>query len=223
MRASVFYGKGDVRVEDVPDPKVLEPTDAVVRITHACICGSDLWGYRGIAEWPAGMRTGHEWLGVVDDVGAEVQSVRPGDRVIAPFSYSDGSCEFCLNGVHTSCHNGGYWGAEDVGGGQGEAIRAPQADGTLVVLPPAVAEDDALLTAALPLTDVMSTGHHAAVSAGVRAGSTVAIVGDGAVGLCAVLAAARLGAERIISLGHHEERLAIARRFGATDVVTTRG
>src|ERR1700712_5386726 len=223
MRASVFHGKGDIRVEDVPDSKVERPTDAVVRVTHACICGSDLWFYRGIAKWEPGWRTGHEWMGVVEEVGPEVRTVKPGDRVIAPFAFSDGTCEFCEKGLYTSCVQGDFWGGKDHEGGQAEAIRAEQADGTLVALPPQVEGDEALLKAVLPLTDVMGTGHHAAVSAGVRPGGTVAVVGDGAVGLCGVLAAKRLGAGRIIMLGRHEGRLAIARRFGATDVVSERG
>jgi threonine dehydrogenase-like Zn-dependent dehydrogenase len=208
----------------VPDPRVETPTDAVVRVTHACICGSDLWFYRGVnATWQPGWRTGHEFAGVVEAVGADVTSVRPGDRVLAPFSYSDNTCEFCAKGVHTSCVNGGYWGGAENDGGQGEAVRVPQADGTLVVVPESVSNDPALLRAAVPLTDVMPTGHHAALSAGVRRGGTVAVVGDGAVGLCGVLAAARLGAGRIFALGHHEDRLAVAQRFGATDLVTARG
>ena len=223
MRATVFHGPGDVRVEDVPDPRVEEPTDAVVRVMYACVCGSDLWFYRGIDAWEPGWRTGHEFMGVVDAVGSSVTTVRPGDVVLAPFSYSDGTCEYCRKGVHTSCENGGYWGGASGDGGQGEAVRVPLADGTLVPVPPEVAGDAGLLRAAVPLTDVMSTGHHAAVAAGVRPGSTVAVVGDGAVGLCGVLAAKRHGAGRILALGHHEDRLAIARRFGATDVVTSRG
>ncbi len=224
MRATVFHAPGDVRVETVPDPRVEAPTDAVVRVRYACVCGSDLWFYRGVnTNWQPGWRTGHEFLGVVEAVGSEVTSLRPGDVVIAPFSYSDNTCEFCRKGVHTSCVNGGYWGGDSGDGGQGEAVRVPQADGTLVVVPPEVAGDPALLRAAVPLTDVMATGHHAAIAAGVRRGGTVAVVGDGAVGLCGVLAAARLGAERIFALGHHDDRLAIATRFGATDVVTARG
>ena len=220
MRATVFHAPGDVRVEQVPDPRIEAPTDAVVRVTHACVCGSDLWFYRGVSKWEPGWRTGHEWMGVVEEVGPEVRTVRPGDRVVAPFAYSDGSCEFCAKGLQTSCLDGGYWGGDSGDGGQGEAVRAPHADGTLVVLPEL---DDSMLPSVLPLTDVLPTGHHAAVSARVRPGGTVAVVGDGAVGLCGVLAAARLGAERIVALGHHAGRLEIARRFGATDVVTARG
>lgn len=223
MRASVYHGKGDIRVEDVPDSRIQAPTDAVVRITHACICGSDLWFYRGQeASWQPGFRTGHEWMGVVEEVGSAVRTVKKGDRVIAPFAFSDGSCEYCEHGLQTSCVHGGFWGGTN-DGGQAEAVRAPFADGTLVPLPPQVEGDEALLRAILPLTDVMGTGHHAAVSAGVEAGSTVAVVGDGAVGLCGVLAAHRLGAARIILMGRHDDRIAIARRFGATDVVPERG
>jgi threonine dehydrogenase-like Zn-dependent dehydrogenase len=224
MRAAVFHGTRDIRVEDVPDPRIVEQTDAIVRVTHACICGSDLWFYRGVAEWEPGWRTGHEWMGVVEEVGRDVQDLKPGDHVIAPFAYSDGTCEFCRKNVQTSCLNGGYWGGDNGDdGGQGEAVRAPQADGTLVQIPPEVTGDAAMMKRILPLTDVMGTGHHANVLAGVQAGRTVAVVGDGAVGLCAVLGAARLGAERIFALGHHEDRLQIAKSFGATDVVTTRG
>lgn len=221
MRATVYHGPNDVRVENVPDPKIQKPTDAIVRITHACICGSDLWFYRGLDNWQSGWRTGHEWMGIVEEVGSEVRNLKKGDRVLAPFAFSDGTCEFCGKGLQTSCLQGGFWGGTN-DGGQAEAVRAPLADGTLVVVPKEVEGDDAMLTAILPLTDVMSTGHHAAVSAGVRPGVTAAVVGDGAVGLCGVLAAKRLGAERIIILGRHEKRLEIARRFGATDVVTSR-
>jgi threonine dehydrogenase-like Zn-dependent dehydrogenase len=223
MRATVFHAKSDVRVERVPDPTLHQPTDAVIRITHACICGSDLWFYRGIQPWEPGWRCGHEWMGVVEAVGDEVRTVKKGDRVIAPFAFSDGTCEFCRKGVYTSCVHGGFWGGKDNDGGQAEAIRAPLADGTLVKLPQAVENDESLLKAILPLTDVMGTGHHAAVSAGVKPGATVAVVGDGAVGLCGTLAAKRLGAARILVLGRHEGRLKLARHFGATDFVTSRG
>ena len=223
MRATVFHATGDVRVEQVPDPKLQQATDAVVRITHACICGSDLWFYRGVQPWEPGWRCGHEWMGVVEEVGKEVRSVKRGDRVVAPFAFSDGTCEFCRKGVYTSCVHGDFWGGKDNDGGQAEAIRAPLADGTLVKLPESVEGDEALLKAILPLTDVMGTGHHAAVSAGVKPGATVAVVGDGAVGLCGVLASKRLGAGRIIMLGRHEGRLELARRFGATDFVRGRG
>ena len=219
MRAAVFFGARDVRVEQVPDPRIEQPTDAIVRITHAAICGSDLWPYRGINAWQPGWRLGHEWIGVVEEVGAEVRTVHRGDRVLAPFSFSDGSCEFCLRGLQTACLQVGYWGATN-DGGQAEAIRAPLADGTLVPIPPEVANDAEMLTKMVPLTDVLATGYHAAISAGVRAGGVAAVVGDGAVGLCGVLAARRLGAARIIAIGHHPGRLELARRFGATDVVS---
>ncbi|MBD5633134.1 MAG: zinc-dependent alcohol dehydrogenase family protein [Candidatus Eremiobacteraeota bacterium] len=223
MKATVYHATGDVRVEHVPDPKIVEPTDAIVRVTHACICGSDLWFYRGDARWETGWRTGHELMGVVEEVGRAVRTVRKGDRVLAPFAFSDGTCEFCRAGVQTSCVHGGFWGGAKNDGGQGEAVRSPFADGTLVKIPAAAANDEGLLTALLPLTDVLGTGHHAAVSAGVKRGTVTAVVGDGAVGLCAVLAAKRLGAERILLFGRHPARLDIAKRFGATDIVTERG
>ncbi|WP_088892578.1 zinc-dependent alcohol dehydrogenase family protein [Leptolyngbya ohadii] len=222
MKASVYYAAGDVRVETVLDPQIQAPTDAIARITHACICGSDLWFYQGYDQWQPGSRTGHEWMGIVEEVGSEVRNFKKGDRVLAPFAFSDGQCEFCGKGLQTSCLQGGFWGGAN-DGGQAEAIRATFADGTLVKVPPQVENDEAMLTKILPLTDVMATGHHAAVSAGAKPGSIVAVVGDGAVGLCGVLAAKRLGADRIIILGRHEKRLAIARQFGATDVVTSRG
>jgi threonine dehydrogenase-like Zn-dependent dehydrogenase len=222
MRATVFHAKGDVRVERVPDPSIQKPTDAIVRVTHACICGSDLWFYRGVSAWQPGWRTGHEFMGVVEDVGPEVRSLKKGDRVIAPFAFSDGECEFCHKGLFTSCIQGGFWGTTS-DGGQGEAVRAPFADGTLVKLPESLDGDERLLKAMLPLTDVMGTGHHAAISAGVHQGSIVAVVGDGAVGLCAVLAAKNLGAARIILMARNEPRIAVALGFGATDVVRERG
>ncbi|SCG42371.1 zinc-dependent alcohol dehydrogenase family protein [Micromonospora humi] len=223
MRATVIHGPNDVRVEEVPDAAVREPGDAVVRTVLACICGSDLWAYRGVAQRRPGQRIGHEFLGVVEEVGADVTSVRVGDLVVAPFVWSDGTCEFCREGLHTSCPNGGFWGTPGSDGGQGEAVRVPYADGTLVRLPAEAVGDDRLLTALLALSDVMATGHHAALAARVRPGATVAVVGDGAVGLCGVLAARRLGAERIVALGRHTARTDIARRFGATDVVAQRG
>jgi threonine dehydrogenase-like Zn-dependent dehydrogenase len=223
VKATVYHGPRDVRVELVPDASLRERTDVLVRVTHACVCGSDLWPYRGQGEWTPGDRTGHEFMGVAEDVGADVRTVGKGDSVIAPFVFSDGSCEFCREGLQTSCVHGGFWGGRH-DGGQGEAVRVPYADGTLVAVPPDADLSDRRLAAALAtLTDVMGTGHHAARLAGVRPGRTVVVVGDGAVGLCGVLAARRLGAERIIVLGHHEARLAVARRFGATDAVTERG
>jgi threonine dehydrogenase-like Zn-dependent dehydrogenase len=224
MRAGVYFGPGDIRVEDVPDAGLREPTDALVRVTHAGICGSDLWVYRGELELygPAPSRVGHEFLGVVEEVGAEVRTLRPGQRVVAPYTFSDGTCEFCADGLHTLCRSGGFFGGAG-DGGQGEAVRVPLADGTLVALPDGADLSDHRLAAAIAtLTDVMGTGHHGALASGVGPGGTLVVVGDGAVGLCAVLAARRLGAERVILLGHHADRLAIARRFGATDVVPER-
>ena len=221
MRATVMYGAGDVRVETVPDARIIEPTDALVTITHACVCGSDLWPYRKMEPTEAGTRMGHEFIGVVDAVGAEVRTLERGDLVVAPFVWSDGTCEFCREGLHTSCLHGGGWGSPDVDGGQGEAVRVPQADGTLYVLP--VGRDNALMPSLLTLSDVMGTGHHAALAARVGRGNRVAVVGDGAVGLCGVIGARRLGAEQIIILGRHADRIALAREFGATDVVSERG
>ncbi|GHF64150.1 zinc-dependent alcohol dehydrogenase family protein [Streptomyces thermodiastaticus] len=223
MRATTIHAPYDMRVEDVPDPSVRQPTDAVVRVLRACVCGSDLWAYRGQAEREPGQRIGHEFLGVVEETGSEVTGVGTGDLVVAPFMWSDGVCDYCREGLTTSCEHGGFWGSPGSDGGQGEAVRVPHADGTLVKLPKDAASDDRLLAALLTLSDVLGTGHHAALGAGVRPGATVAVVGDGAVGLCAVLAAKRLGAERIITLGRHQARTDIARRFGATDIVPERG
>lgn len=220
MRATVMYGAGDVRVETVPDARIELRTDAVVRVTSACICGSDLWPYQSMEKSAAGRRMGHEFVGVVEDVGADVRSVRKGDLVVAPFAWSDGTCEFCRQGLQTSCVAGGFWGAEQ-NGGQAEAVRVPHADGTLVRLP--VGRDHALMPSLLALTDVMGTGHHAALAAKVGPGKVVAVVGDGAVGLCGVIASRRLGASRIVLLGRHPDRIALARAFGATDVVSERG
>jgi len=218
MRAAVYHGPEDIRVEDVPRPEVENPGDALVRVTHTAVCGSDLWPYRGRSDRDTPSRIGHEPMGVVEEVGEDVRSVEPGDRVFAPFVVSCGECEFCRRGLHTSCVNGDGWGGDN-GGAQGEYVRAPHADGTLVRIPDRHADDEDALRAALPLTDVMGTGHHAAVSAGVEAGSTCAVVGDGAVGLCGVLAAKRLGAARVIAVGHHADRLDIAAEFGATETV----
>ncbi|MFJ8044210.1 zinc-dependent alcohol dehydrogenase family protein [Kitasatospora sp. NPDC096147] len=223
MRATVIHGPHDIRIEEVPDPKVQHPTDAVVRVLNACICGSDLWAYRGVAKRQPGQRIGHEFLGIVEETGSGVSGLAAGDLVVAPFMWSDGVCDFCRDGLQTSCPHGGFWGEPGSDGGQGEAVRVPHADGTLVKLPKDAATDQALLPHLLALSDVMSTGHHAALAAGVTPGATVAVVGDGAVGLCGVLAAHRLGAGRIIALGRHEARTAIARKFGATDVVAERG
>ena len=221
MRATVMYAAGDVRIEDVPDPTLVDPTDAIVRVTRACICGSDLWPYASMQPSEAGQSMGHEAIGVVEDVGAEVQTVRPGDLVVMPFAFSDGTCAYCQEGLHTACVHVGFFGNNGMNGAQAEALRVPFADGTLFKLP--VGEDDALLASLLTLSDVMGTGHHAAVVAKVAPGKTAAVVGDGAVGLCGVIAAKRLGAEQIIILGRHQDRIALARAFGATDVVSERG
>jgi hypothetical protein len=221
MRATVMYGAGDLHIENVPDPTIVEPSDAVVRITRACICGSDLWPYKTMEPSETGRVMGHEAVGVVDAVGQEVRHIKVGDLVVMPFAFSDGTCEFCHDGLQTSCIHGGFFGTADVAGAQAEAVRVPQADGTLFVLP--VGEDDVLMPSLVTLSDVMGTGHHAAVAARVGPGKTVAVVGDGAVGLCGVIAAKRLGAERVIILGRHPDRIALAREFGATDVVSERG
>ena len=221
MRATVMYGACDVRVEDVPDAQLVEPTDALVSVTRAAICGSDLWPYKSMEPSETGRRMGHEFVGVVEDVGAEVRSVKQGDFVISPFLWSDGTCVFCREGLQTSCLHGGRYGDPGVDGGQGEAVRVPQADGTLVVLESK--PDDALLPSLVTLTDVMCTGLHAALAARVGPGKTAAVVGDGAVGLCGVIAAKRLGAERVILLGRHRERTALGREFGADEIVEERG
>lgn len=223
MRATVIDAPHDIRVREVPDPRIEHPGDAVVRVLRACICGSDLWAYRGESPREAGQRIGHEFLGVVEEAGAGVAGFRAGDLVVAPFVWSDGACDYCAEGLPTSCPAGGFWGSVGSDGGQGEYVRVPFADGTLVALPNDAAGDDRLLSGLLTLSDVLGTGHHAAVGAGVRPGATVAVVGDGAVGLCGVLAARRLGAERIIALGRHRARTDLARTFGATDVVAERG
>ncbi|MFC8502680.1 zinc-dependent alcohol dehydrogenase family protein [Pedococcus sp. NPDC057267] len=226
MKATILSAPRDIRLEDVPDPTIVAPTDALVRVTAACVCGSDLWPYRGINEVAEPTRIGHEFVGVVEEVGAEVRSLRPGDFVIAPFKYSDGTCPHCRVGIQTSCVQGGFWGGPDrdgvmVDGGQGEYVRVPLADGTLVAT--REVPDDELVPSLLALSDVMGTGWHAAVAARVQEGDTVVVVGDGAVGLSGVLSAARLGAERVIAMSRHASRQAIAREFGATDVVEVRG
>jgi alcohol dehydrogenase len=223
MKAAIFRGKGNIQVEDRPEPTVVEATDAVVRVVLACVCGSDLWWYRGIAEHAHGS-VGHEFIGVVDAVGSEVEHLKPGDFVIAPFAYSDGTCRNCESGFHTACVHGGFFGqGEEADGGQAEYVRVPQADGTLVVVPQTDLTESQLASL-LALTDVMSTGYHASVSAEVKKGDTVAVVGDGAVGLSGVLSANLLGAERIIVLAStHEDRHALARKWGATDIITVRG
>src|SRR3989454_12403343 len=221
MRATVLYGAGDVAAGHAPVPRLIGPTDALPAVPPACICGSDLWPYKLRKPGEPPRRMGHEAIGVVAAVGADVHTVKVGDVVVMPFAYSDGTCAFCHEGLHTSCVHGGFFGTVELPGAQSEALRVPLADGTLVVLP--VGEDDALMGSLLTLSDVMGTGHHAARAAKVARGKTAAVIGDGAVGLCAVIAARRLGAERIMILGHHPDRIALAKGFGATDVVKERG
>jgi threonine dehydrogenase-like Zn-dependent dehydrogenase len=221
MRAAIFKGPRAVEVGERSDPVIQEPTDAVVRVVLGCVCGSDLWYYRGESPHAAGS-IGHEFIGIVEQAGADVRGIHPGDLVVAPFIYSDMSCPHCLNGSTLSCVAGGGFGNGTVDGGQGEAVRVPLAGSTLVPVPGS-GHPDVVLKSLLALSDVMSTGHHAAVSAGVKKGDTVAVIGDGAVGLSAVLASRRLGAERIIALSRHAERQKVARKFGATDIIEARG
>jgi threonine dehydrogenase-like Zn-dependent dehydrogenase len=221
MRAAIFRGPRDIAVGDRPDPVIREPTDAIVRVVLACVCGSDLWYYRGENPHAAGS-IGHEFIGIVEETGLEVSTVAAGDLVVAPFIYSDMSCPHCLRGSTISCVRGGTFGNGTIDGGQGEYVRVPLAGSTLVRIPGS-GHSDQTLRSLLTLSDVMATGHHAAISAGVAGGDTVAVVGDGAVGLSAVLAARRLNAERIIVLSRHPDRQAIAKQFGATDVVEARG
>ena len=221
MKATMMYGPGDVRVEELARPELKAPTDAVVRVTLACICGSDLWDYKDSETLDVGRPRGHEFLGVVESIGDSVKTLNVGDLVVAPFVASCGTCDRCTQGHFTSCRSIGFFGHGGEAGGQSEAVRVPHADGTLVKLP--VGMDSLLIPSLLTLSDVMCTGHHAAVTAGVKAGETVVVIGDGAVGLCAVIAAKRLGAGRIILMGRHEARTELGREFGATDVVAERG
>ncbi|MGJ9412420.1 zinc-binding dehydrogenase [Aeromicrobium sp. CF4.19] len=217
MRATMLHSPGDIRLETLDDPELVDDTDAIVRVVASCVCGSDLWPFRGLnGEQGGPQQIGHEFIGIVERVGTDVSHVTSGDFVIAPFLYSDNTCRLCVKGVHTSCVNGGGY-----AGCQAELVRVPQADGTLVTVPSPV--DDALVPHLLTLSDVFPTGHHAAVSAGVEAGSTVVVVGDGAVGLSGVLAAKRLGAATIVAMSRHEPRQEVARAFGADHVVATRG
>ena len=227
MRATFISAAGDVRVTDAPDPELVEPTDALVQVTRACVCGSDLHAYHSAPEKPGGTSIGHELIGVITDVGPKVKTLTKGDFVIAPFAISCGVCEFCRDGLQTSCVNVGFWNDAnlDTAGCQAEAFRVPLADRTLVTVPgvdPATA-DEGLLASLLTLSDVYGTGWHAAHRAGVTAGDTVAVIGDGAVGLLAVLSANQLGAERIILMGRHEALTDLGRGDGATDVVAERG
>jgi threonine dehydrogenase-like Zn-dependent dehydrogenase len=216
MRVTTIHGPRDIRLEDRPTPTIQQPTDAIVKVSAGCICGSDLWPYRGENDITPGATIGHEMVGVVEEVGAEVRSFKPGDFVIAPFCHSDNTCPNCRAGVTSACVNGGF-----TTGGQGEYATVTQAEGSLVKtdgMP-----DDSLLPSLLTLSDVFPTGWHCAVAAGVKPGDTVVVVGDGAVGLCAVLAASQLGAERVVAMSRHADRQEIARRFGATDIVEERG
>jgi threonine dehydrogenase-like Zn-dependent dehydrogenase len=220
MRAAIFHEPHRVEAGDRPDAGLRESTDAVVRVVLACVCGSDLWYYRGDSPFEPGP-IGHEFMGVVEDTGSAVSTLQKGDLVIAPFAFSDGTCPNCRHGITTSCMNGGFF-PMNGDGGQGEAVRVPLADSTLVAVPGS-GHSDEMMRSLLTLSDVFATGHHAAVCANVEAGQTVAVVGDGAVGLSAVLAARRLGAERIIALSRHADRQALATEFGATDIVADRG
>lgn len=216
MRGAVIHAPGDVRFEERADPVIVEPTDAVIRTVAACVCGSDLWRYRGIAPVPKPTPIGHEYVGVVEAVGAEVRTVKAGDFVVGGFLHSDNTCVLCGKGAHANClHGGGYDGC------QAEKIRIPNADGTLVATPGQ--PDDDLIPSLLTLSDVMCTGWHAAVCAGVGPGSSVVVVGDGAVGLSGVLAAAQLGATTVIAMSRHADRQQVARDFGATHIVAERG
>jgi threonine dehydrogenase-like Zn-dependent dehydrogenase len=221
MRATFMYGAGDVRVISVPDPIIQQPTDALVRIIRACICGSDLHPYHSMPVTPDGNSMGHECVGLVEDIGADVTSVSKGDLVIVPFAWSDGTCDYCREGLQTSCRHGGFWNANSVGGCQAEALRVPLADGTLVAAP--VQEDSPLIPSLLTLSDVYGTGYHAAIKANVSPRTSVTVIGDGAVGLMAVLSARQLGAEQVILMGRHKARTDLGREFGATGVVAERG
>jgi len=223
MQAGIFHGANDVRVEEVPDSKLKSPVEAIVRVTYSCICGSDLWSYRGLSPKDKGARLGHEFIGEVVEVGKKVSKIKKGDFVIAPFWMIDGTCLMCKQGSSMACLNGSAWSRGDYDGGQGEMVRVPFADASLFPFPVRKALSKKLMPALLSLTDVMCTGHHAAVCAGVSKGSTVAVIGDGAVGLCAVLASKRLGAKRIIHLSSHKDRAAIGKKFGATETVSERG
>jgi len=216
MHATVLYSARDVRFEDIPAPTILEPTDAVVRLPVTCICGSDLWPYRGVQAFPAPVPMGHEYCGFVEDVGREVTSIRPGQFVIGSFFASDNTCPHCQHGYQTSCRR-----RQPVVGAQAPRVRVPLADGTLV--PTRDNPSDDLLPSFLALSDVMGTGWFAAEAADVRPGNTVVVVGDGAVGLLGVLSARQMGAGRIIAMSRHESRQNLAREFGATDIVTERG
>lgn len=223
MRATLMYGPGDVRVEDVPDSTIKNPTDALVRITASCICGSDLHPYHSMSPGNGPARMGHEFIGIVEDTGSAVTTLKKGDLVVAPFAVSDNTCQFCRENLQTSCihHEANFWDGIPDEGGQAEAVRVPLADGTLVKLP--VSPDSPLMPSLLTLADVLGTGYHAAVAGGVNERTQVTVIGDGAVGLLAVLSAKLRGAEQIILMGRHQARTDLGREFGATDVVAARG
>src|SRR3954468_11954879 len=221
MRAAIFHEARRIEPGDRPDPSLVAPTDAIVRVVIACVCGSDLWYYRGETPFEPGGPIGHEFVGVAEEGGRDAGAIATGDLVIAPFAFSDGTCPNCRHGITTACTNGGFF-PMNGDGGQGEAVRVPLADGTLVKVPGSGHADETMRSL-LTLSDVLATGHHAAVCADVKPGGVVAVVGDGAVGLCGVLAAARLGAERIIILSRNPDRQKLAKEFGATDVVEERG
>jgi threonine dehydrogenase-like Zn-dependent dehydrogenase len=221
MKATIFKGKEHVELGERPDPTIQEATDAIVRVVRGCVCGSDLWYYRGINPHKVGS-IGHEYIGVIEEVGPDVKDLKKGDFVIAPFTFNDGTCPACKAGFQSNCEHGGGFGNGETDGGQGEKVRSPLADATLVKVPGSDFSDE-MLASFTALSDVMCTGHHAVVSAGVKEGSVVAVVGDGAVGLSAVLAAKRLGAKRIIALSRNPARQAVAKEFGATDIVEERG
>jgi threonine dehydrogenase-like Zn-dependent dehydrogenase len=221
MKAAIFKSKGNIELGDRPDPKIQDQTDAVVRVVRGCVCGSDLWYYRGINPHKEGS-IGHEFIGIVDQVGSSVDNLTKGDFVVAPFKFSDGTCINCASGVPTSCLHGGGFGDGDSDGGQGEFVRVPFADNTLIKVP-GTDHSDETLASLMALSDVMCTGYHAAVSADIKDGDTVAVIGDGAVGLCAIIGAKRLGAKRIIALSRNPARQKLAKEFGATDIVPERG
>jgi threonine dehydrogenase-like Zn-dependent dehydrogenase len=216
MDAAVMYGPGDVRVEEREEPRIVEPTDAIIRLSATCICGSDLWPYRGLDAWDWPVAMGHEYAGIVEEVGNDVIGVKPGQFVIGSFFASDNTCEICRSGYQSSCVH-----REQVGGAQAGYLRVPLADGTLVATP-GIPDDD-LVPSLLAASDVLGTGWFGAVAAEAGPGKTVAVVGDGAVGLLGILAARQLGAERIIAMSRHESRQRLAREYGATDIVEERG
>lgn len=222
MKAAIFQGPRQINLGERPDPKIKKPTDAIVRIALSCVCGSDLWFYRGQSDYPPGSPIGHEFIGIVEQIGDKVHNIAKDDLVVAPFFYSDNTCPNCKAGITSACIQGGPWGSNGVDGGQGETVRSPLADGTLVKIPGSH-HSNSTLASLLTLSDVMCTGHHAAVCGRVKKDDTVAVVGDGAVGLCALIAAKRLGAKKIIALSRNPARQKLAREFGATEIVSARG